>query len=138
MMTNDMKYSLLNYPHSRTINCLFSSLKSVFFFSRLEMERNSKISSEKEKKKADGDISLEEKADFESKKDDGKISLEKENKNTDGENQKEDEEDSAISDWDEQENSALSDWDEGGNFVHQFLCWKCEKIIGECDNLTDL
>lgn len=102
------------------------------------MERNSKISSDKEKKKADGNISLEEKADFESKKEDGKISLENENKNIDGENQKEDEEDSAISDWDEQENSALSDWDEGGNFVHQFLCWKCERIIGECDNLTDL
>lgn len=109
MMTNDMKYSLLNYPHSCTINCLFSSLKSIFFFSRLEMERNSKISSDKEKKKADGNISLEEKADFESKKEDGKISLENENKNIDGDNQKEDEEDSAISDWDEQENSALSD-----------------------------
>lgn len=34
------------------------------------MEMNSKISSEEGKKKADGDISLEEKTDFESKKDD--------------------------------------------------------------------
>lgn len=75
--------------------------KISFFLSRLEMESNSKISSEEEKKKADRDISLEEKADFESKKEGGKISLEEENKNTNGENQKEDGEDNAISDWDE-------------------------------------
>lgn len=64
---------------------------------------------------------MEEKTDFESKKDCEKISLEQENKNIDGDNKKKDGEDSAISDWDRQENSALSDWDEGKNFVHQFL-----------------